>query len=31
MFGGDKLVACLGSEVFDVVDEKGVDEGLLDQ
>lgn len=31
MLGGDKLVACLGSEVFDVVDEEGVDKGLSNQ
>ena len=31
MFSGDKLVACLGSEVFDVVDEEGVDKGLPNQ
>lgn len=31
MLGGDELVARLFSQVFDVVDEEGVGQGLLDQ
>jgi hypothetical protein len=31
MFGGDELVARLGPQVFDVVDEEGVGERLLDE
>lgn len=31
MLGGDELVAGLGAQVFDVVDEKGVNERLTDQ
>jgi hypothetical protein len=31
MFGGDELVARLRSQVFDIVDEEGVGERLLDE
>ena len=31
MFGGDELVARLSAQVFDVVDEEGVGERLLDE
>lgn len=31
MFGGNELVARLGTEVLDVVDEEGVGERLLDE
>lgn len=31
MFGGDELVTRLRAQVFDIVDEEGVGEGLLNQ
>lgn len=30
VFSGDELVAALFSQIFDIIDEKGVREGLLD-
>lgn len=31
MFGGDELVACLRAQVFDVINEEGVGEGMLSE